>query len=235
MRKGCGLRGERGRQARAKLERVLILRCSAASLRDVSSLTSDEVGSTEQRERRKRILDATIALASKGGFDAVQMRAVAERADVALGTLYRYFPSKIHLLVSALGREFERANAGIESRAIPGATPHERVMFVLDQSSTGMQRNPKLTEALTRAFMFADGSVAQEIHVVGLQMTRALTRAMADPDVAYAEHEPTEEELAIAKVIGDVWLASLVQWVTGRADAADVSKSIDMAVKLLLR
>ena len=28
------------------------------------------------------------------------MRAVAERADVALGTLYRYFPSKIHLLVS---------------------------------------------------------------------------------------------------------------------------------------
>ena len=30
------------------------------------------------------------------------MRAVADRADVALGTLYRYFPSKIHLLVSAL-------------------------------------------------------------------------------------------------------------------------------------
>ena len=58
---------------------------------------------------------------------------------------------------------------------------------------------------------------------------------MADPDVPYAEHEPTEEELAIAKVIGDVWLASLVQWVTGRADAADVSKSMDMAVKLLLR
>ena len=201
----------------------------------VSSLTSDEVGSTAQRERRKRILDATIALASKGGFDAVQMRAVAERADVALGTLYRYFPSKIHLLVSALGREFERANAGIEGRAIPGDTPHERVMWVLDQSSQGMQRNPKLTEALTRAFMFADSTVAQEIHVVGLQMTRALTRAMADPGTPYSDHEPTEDELAIAKVIGDVWLASLVQWVTGRADAADVNKSIDMAVRLLLR
>ena len=37
----------------------------------------------------------------KGGYDAVQMRTVAERADVALGTLYRYFPSKIHLLVRA--------------------------------------------------------------------------------------------------------------------------------------
>lgn len=200
-----------------------------------SPVTSEEVGSAAQRERRKRILDATVALASKGGFDAVQMRAVAERADVALGTLYRYFPSKIHLLVSALGREFERANAGIEARAIPGATAHERVMFLLEQSGEGMQRNPKLTEALTRAFMFADASVAAEIHAVGLQMTRGLVRAMADPDVAYAEHEPTEEELAIAKVIGDVWLASLVQWVTGRASADDVSRSIDMAVRLLLR
>ena len=67
-----------------------------------------EFSSAAQRERRQRILDATLALASKGGYEAVQMRAVAERAGVALGTLYRYFPSKIHLLVSGLAREFER-------------------------------------------------------------------------------------------------------------------------------
>jgi TetR/AcrR family transcriptional regulator, cholesterol catabolism regulator len=199
------------------------------------AVTGDEVGSAAQRERRKRILDATIDLATAGGFDAVQMRAVAERADVALGTLYRYFPSKIHLLVSALGRQFEQGNAGLESRTIPGETPHERVMYVLNRSSRGMQRAPKLTEALTRAFMFADASVSQEIHVVGLQVTRALMRAMADQDKPYPDHEPTEDELAVAKVIGDVWLASLVQWVTGRATVEDVNKSIDVAVRLLLR
>src|SRR5215468_340442 len=66
-----------------------------------------EFGSAAQRDRRKKILDATLALASKGGYDAVQMRTVAEGAKVALGTLYRYFPSKIHLLVSGLAREFE--------------------------------------------------------------------------------------------------------------------------------
>ena len=70
----------------------------------VSVLTESELGSEAQRERRKRILDATLAIASKGGYEAVQMRAVADRADVAVGTLYRYFPSKVHLLVSALGR-----------------------------------------------------------------------------------------------------------------------------------
>ena len=45
-------------------------------------LTESELGSEAQRERRKRILDATLAIASKGGYEAVQMRAVAERADV---------------------------------------------------------------------------------------------------------------------------------------------------------
>ena len=201
----------------------------------LNSLSYEDLGSTAQRERRRRILDATIALASKGGFDAVQMRAVAERADVALGTLYRYFPSKIHLLVSALAREFEQANVGLDRRAIPGDTQHERVMHVLGRATRSLQRDPNLTEALTRAFMFADASVATEIHVVGMQVTRLLTRAMADPSTPFEDHEPTEDDIAISKVIGDVWLASLVQWVTGRASAGDVSKSMDVAVRLLLR
>lgn len=200
-----------------------------------NSLTVEELGSAAQRDRRKRILDATIALASKGGFDAVQMRAVAERADVALGTLYRYFPSKIHLLVSALAREFEQANTNFDRKPIPGDTAPDRVMYVLSRTTRALQRDPNLTEALTRAFMFADASVANEIHVVGMQVTRMLMRAMKDPTGTSAQVEPTEEDIAIAKVIGDVWLASLVQWVTGRASAVDVSRSMDVAVRLLLR
>src|SRR3954463_14418038 len=120
----------------------------------MNSLSYEELGSAAQRERRKRILDATIALASKGGFDAVQMRAVAEQADVALGTLYRYFPSKIHLLVSALGREFERADAALRDKPIPGDTASDRVIYVLRKTTRGLQGDPHLTEALTRAFMF---------------------------------------------------------------------------------
>ena len=199
-----------------------------------NSLTSEELGSAAQRDRRRRILDATIALASTGGFDAVQMRAVAERADVALGTLYRYFPSKIHLLVSALARELEQAEVGLARRSIPGDTPPDRVMYVLGRTTRSLQRDPNLTGALTRAFMFADASVANEIHVVGRHVTRMLMRAMQEPGVA-EEITATEEDIAIVGVIGDVWLASLVKWVTGRASAADVGRSIEVAVRLLLR
>jgi AcrR family transcriptional regulator len=197
-----------------------------------NSLTYDELGSAAQRDRRRRILDATIALASKGGFDAVQMRAVAEQADVALGTLYRYFPSKIHLLVSALGREFERAHKASEGRPIKGNTPHERVMYVLGSTTHALQRDPNLTEALTRAFMFADATVSAEIHHVGMLLTSMLTRAMRDDPEAV---EPSEDDIALARVIGDVWLSALVGWVTGRTSAEDVDKSLDVAVRLLLR
>lgn len=186
-----------------------------------------EFGSAAQRERRKRILDATLALASKGGYDAVQMRTVAERADVALGTLYRYFPSKIHLLVSALTLELERTQEKLDRRPVPGETPYDRILHVLSRVTQAMQREPMLTEAMTRAFMFADPSAAAEVNTVARQMERMFTRAMHDG-------EPSADDIAIARVIGDVWLANLVAWVTRRAAADDVSSHLEIAARLLL-
>src|SRR3954447_2681317 len=192
-----------------------------------SALTEDDLGSDAQRDRRKRILDATIALATKGGYDAVQMRTVAENADVALGTLYRYFPSKIHLLVSGLAREFEQAQEKLDRRQIPGDTAGERVLFVLGRVTRMLQRYPELTEAMTRAFMFADASAAAEVDTVGRLMEQMFAKAMS-------EGEPTAENLAIARVIGDVWLSNLVAWVTRRASASDVAARLELTVRLLL-
>lgn len=198
-----------------------------------NSTTSDDLGSAAQRDRRKRILDATYELATAGGFDAVQMRSVAEQADVALGTLYRYFPSKIHLLVSALGRQFEETAVRLNEREIPGDTKAERVLYVLKRMARGMQGDPKLTEALTRAFMFADSSVANEIHVVGMSMTSIVTHAMHGG--VPVEGSITDEDIAVARVLGDVWLSALVAWVTGRSTAAETAAHMETAVHLILR
>src|SRR5580704_1005202 len=196
--------------------------------RPANAAAESEFGSAAQRDRHQRILDATLALASKGGYEAVQMRTVAERANVALGTLYRYFPSKIHLLVSGLAREFERNQEKLDRTTIPGATPYERMLYVLGRITRTMQREPMLTEAMTRAFMFADPSAAAEVNTVARLMEHMLTSAMH-------EGEPTGDEIAIARIIGDVWLSSLVAWVTRRASANDVSSQLELAARLLLR
>jgi AcrR family transcriptional regulator len=60
-------------------------------------------------EREETILAAATAIAGEGGMAAVQIAAVAARAGIAAGTVYRYFPSKTDLvaeLVAAVaGRE----------------------------------------------------------------------------------------------------------------------------------
>jgi AcrR family transcriptional regulator len=48
--------------------------------------------------RRSAILAAARATAAESGMAAVQIAPVADRADVAAGTVYRYFPSKSELI-----------------------------------------------------------------------------------------------------------------------------------------
>ncbi len=73
-------------------------------------------------EREQTILDAACAIAAEGGMAAVQIAIVAERADIAAGTVYRYFPSKTDLiaeLVAAVaGRELDAMTAA--ANAAPG-------------------------------------------------------------------------------------------------------------------
>ena len=69
--------------------------------------------------RRKRILDATLAIASKGirgGADARGRRPRRRRSGNAVPVL----PLRVHLLVSALGREFERIDAKTDRTAVSG-------------------------------------------------------------------------------------------------------------------
>jgi len=73
-------------------------------------------------EREQAILAAAAAIAAEGGMAAVQIAAVAERAGIAAGTVYRYFPSKTDLvaeLVAAVaGRELDAMHAAAD--AAPG-------------------------------------------------------------------------------------------------------------------
>src|SRR5581483_12039912 len=72
--------------------------------------------------RQHAILAAGRALASEHGMAAVQIAAVAGRAGIAAGTVYRYFPAKTELvasLVAALAEEEIAALAGAANSA-PG-------------------------------------------------------------------------------------------------------------------
>ena len=72
--------------------------------------------------RERAILTAALGLAAEGGLHAVHIAAVAERAQIAAGTVYRYFPAKTDLvgavIANVTARELEAVRAAAD--AAPG-------------------------------------------------------------------------------------------------------------------
>jgi AcrR family transcriptional regulator len=70
--------------------------------------------------RHDAIIAAARRIASEGGMAAVQIAAVAARAGIAAGTVYRYFPAKTDL-VAALLSQIADSEIGALRRAAAGA------------------------------------------------------------------------------------------------------------------
>lgn len=182
-----------------------------------------------QRQRRQRILDAAVALAAEGGYDAVQMREVSLRAEVALGTLYRYFPSKEHLLVSALADQVAALHARLRERPPRGDDDAERVMDVIRRSTRALQRQPRVISAMLKSLISSGAGVGEAVEPIGAQMTEIVVSAMRHDDPGTVAHDR-----AVAEVIQQVWLASLLWWVADRAPAGLVEEKVSRAIVLLL-
>jgi TetR/AcrR family transcriptional regulator, cholesterol catabolism regulator len=182
-----------------------------------------------QRARRERILDAAVELAAEGGYDAVQMREVAERADVALGTLYRYFPSKVHLLVSAMGRTFQALQDSVQVSDDAGSTPEERVYRVVAAVTRYLARNRRLSGAMIRALMMADADAGKEVDAVSDLMVGFITSASHDSDST-----PTERDALIAHIIGKVWLTDVLTLLSRRMTVSAVLDDLEATIALVM-
>jgi AcrR family transcriptional regulator len=183
-----------------------------------------------QAARRDRVIESAMELANEGGYEAVQMREVAARADVALGTLYRYFSSKDQLLVAAMAHWTRQLQERLAERPPPGETPADRVVEVLLRASRSLERAPELTAAVVTALssMTTDDpealEFAREVYSV---MNDIIENAMdGDRDIP--------ERHAVIRVLGEVWFAVLVARVRGWAADGQMAADLEAAVRLLV-
>ncbi len=94
------------------------------------------------------IIDAARALAIESGLRAVQMAPVAERAGVAAGTVYRYFPSKEDLVAAMLSDTVEREIAAIRAAADGAPGTLSGLAAALMTFGAGALRTRRLTFAM---------------------------------------------------------------------------------------
>jgi AcrR family transcriptional regulator len=98
--------------------------------------------------RYDAIIRAARALASESGLRAVQIAPVAERAGVAAGTVYRYFPSKEDLVAAVVSHTAEREVAAIRAAAAAAAGVLSGLAAALIAFGSGTVRMRRLAFAM---------------------------------------------------------------------------------------
>ena len=179
-----------------------------------------------QEARRQRVIDAAMSLALEGGYDAVQMRDVATRAGVAMGTVYRYLESKDHLLAAGLVSWIEQLEARLAQQPAKGATPAERVIEVLDRALRSMNRQPMLVAAVFTSLSSSDPAAVEcQLQITGL-LDAIVVKAIGEP--------APPDMLERTRIIGHVWYSAMVGWVNGWSSIERVYAELEVAVDLLL-
>ncbi|MBX3283814.1 MAG: TetR family transcriptional regulator [Acidimicrobiales bacterium] len=180
-----------------------------------------------QAARRERVLRAALELGASGGYDAVQMRDVATTAGVALGTIYRYFSSKDHLLAAAMVEWVNDLERRVGQRPPRGDTTVERVLDVLRRATRAMEREPELSEAVVTALLSPDRGAAACQEDVSASMVRILSTALGD------DFDP-EFQAHVTRTLGHVWFSALIGWVNGWSGMSKVADEVDLAAHLVL-
>ncbi|HZM42947.1 MAG TPA: TetR family transcriptional regulator [Acidimicrobiales bacterium] len=179
-----------------------------------------------QAARRERVIRAAQELAAEGGYDAVQMRDVASRGEVALGTIYRYFPSKDALLLAVMVQWLGDLEQRVTRHPPTGATTVDRIMDVLGRAVGSMDREPRLTRAVIAAMTAGDPA---SVDAIG-EVTAAMARIM---EAAFPEDVDPALEAAAAKVLGHVWWSATISWANGMGDSTWVAAELRQASELI--
>jgi AcrR family transcriptional regulator len=186
-----------------------------------------------QLQRREALLTAVMELAAERGIDNVQMKLVAERSGVALGTTYRYFASKEHLLASALvdwqARLTDRL-AAEPARLVDGDQRVDdlridRVVDFLHRGMRGFQRYPSYADLMVYVAGSRDPYASEAMHAMSVRTNRVLR--------LYLGPEPEQDTFeSVSFVIGSVWLNAIITWRAGRDSLEDAYRKIEQGVRL---
>src|SRR6476469_7904530 len=143
--------------------------------------------------RHDAIIAAAAALAAEAGINAVQIGPVSQRAGVATGTVYRYFPSQTEL-VAALGASGSERELGAMRRAADAAPgPLSALAAAITTFAARALASPRLAFALIaeQADGAADEARLAFRKALAAELDKRLTIAMTgghlpDQDVAIA-------------------------------------------------
>ena len=149
--------------------------------------------------RHGAILAAARAAAAEGGMAAVQVAPVAQRAGIATGTVYRYFPSKTALVTALVTAISEQEIGAVRKAGKTAPGPVSALAATIATFAARALRNRRLAWAVIAE------PVDAEVEAVRIVYRRALAEEFHARIAAamQAGHLPAQDtSLAAAALVG---------------------------------
>jgi TetR/AcrR family transcriptional regulator, cholesterol catabolism regulator len=138
-----------------------------------------------QRLRYLRILDVAAGFARKG-LDSVVLSEVAAKADVPLGTLYRYFPSATQLVLALYRKQLNDLLAGSSPTAgkAAGKVAAPDLVGVTMEIFHMRLMQPAVEQCLNRAVYVKNTDSTRLLRDIDATAEKAVTAACGDAAIA---------------------------------------------------
>jgi AcrR family transcriptional regulator len=178
--------------------------------------------------RQEAIVAAARALASESGMAAVQIVPVAERAGIAAGTVYRYFPSKDDLVAALVGAISEQEIAAIGRAAAAAPGPLSALAAAVMAFAVRALRERRLAAAMLACGGDADAAAERLSfrHRLAAELASRIGAAIA------AGHLPDQDPaFAAAAVIGAV-MEGLLGSLAAAPETAEAQRDTAQALTL---
>lgn len=182
--------------------------------------------------RHQAILAAAREAAAEGGMAAVQIAPVADRAGIAAGTVYRYFPSKSDLVQALVAAVSEREIEAVRRAAQAAPGPLSALAAAIVTFSARALRQRRLAWAMLGEPVEPDIDVARLVYRRALvrEFETLLGRAMA------GGHLPDQDLTLAAPAL----LAALLEGLVGplaaeRAEEAGARAAVQTLTLFALR
>ncbi|MEZ5244522.1 MAG: helix-turn-helix domain-containing protein [Acidimicrobiales bacterium] len=177
----------------------------------------------DQRARRDAIVAAAVARIATTDYADISVKQVAEEAGVALGTLYRYFSSKDHLMACALLAWASRFDEGIEREsAVPRSA---RLAAIYRRAARAFEREPRVHDTLLQL------QASRDPHAMAA-FTRFAERQLASFESALGD-APETTRADVTMIMSAVLSESLRSCQSGSCSRAEVYRRIDRAAELV--
>jgi AcrR family transcriptional regulator len=149
---------------------------------------------------RERIVSAALEQLADGGYASASMAAVARRAGVATGSVYRHFPSKGDLFAEAFRRASQRElDVVIDVSVADGRSARERVAAAVEAFCRRALAGPVIAYALLAEPV--DPAVEAERLRFRIGYRDAFARVLAD-GVRDGELRPHDGATVAAALVG---------------------------------